>query len=141
MTEAIRAFGTLIKRGNGASPEVFTTIAEVGDIDGPTLKAQMEDVTNHSSSGGYEEKIPTTLSLGQIKFPVNFVPTGATHSSTTGIVADCKNRTKRNYQFVFPDTGATTYTFAVFVEEIAWKPSVKGVLRAEVTLSLTGPLS
>ncbi|KKK53886.1 hypothetical protein LCGC14_3090310, partial [marine sediment metagenome] len=35
MSNAISSFGTLLKVGDGAGTEVFTTIAEVMDIDGP----------------------------------------------------------------------------------------------------------
>lgn len=136
MTAGIAAFGTLLKRGNAATPEVFTTIAEVGDIAGPTLKTQLEDATNHGSSGSFEEKIPTVQSMGSIKFPVSFIPTNATHSYSAGIVLDWKNKTKRNFQMVFPDN--TTWTFAAYVEQVDFKAPVKKVLTADITLTITG---
>jgi hypothetical protein len=138
MTEELAAFGTLLKRGNGATPEVFTSIAEVGDIDGPTLKAAMEDATNHGSTGGFEESLPTTLSMGQVKFPVNFIPTNTTHSYAAGLILDWKNKTKRNFQMVFPDGLSTTWAFSAYVEEVALKAPVKGILKADVTLTITG---
>jgi len=132
---ALAGYSTVLKRGNAATPEVFTTVAEVGDIDGPTLKSQMEDATSHSS-GGWEEKVPTIQSVGQIKFPVNFVPTNATHSYAAGLVLDWKNKTLRNFQMVWPD--ATTWTFSAYVAEVAMKGSVKGKLTADITLDVSG---
>lgn len=134
-TAALASYPTLLKRGDAATPEVFTTIAEVGDIDGPTLKSQMEDATSHSSAG-WEEKIPTIQSVGQIKFPVNFIPSNATHSYAAGLVKDWYNRTKRNFQLYYPD--ATTCTFSAYVAEVAMKNPVKGKLTADVTLDVTG---
>jgi hypothetical protein len=138
MTSAINSFGTLLKRGDGGSPESFATIAEVLDISGPGLKANTEDVTNHGSSGGYEEIIVTTLAAGDVKFDLNFQPVAATHSQTSGLLLDFKNKTKRNFQLVFPDSGTTTWAFSGYVTGFEPKAPVKGKLSATVTLSLTG---
>jgi hypothetical protein len=135
-TIAIAAFGTLLKRGDGATPEVFTTIAEVGDIDGPKLKTTMEDATTQSSTGGFEEQIPTVKSLGEIKFPVNFVPTEGTHSYSSGLIKDWNNKTRRHWQMVFPDS--TVWPFTAYVVEIDIKAEVKNKLSADITLGITG---
>lgn len=135
MTDPITAHGTLLKRGNGATPESFTTIASVGDIAGPQLKNQMEDATTHDSAGN-SESFPTIRDYGQIKFPVNFVPTDGTHNYTAGIVHDWYNKHKWNYQIVFTD--GTTWKFPCYVEQIDLKPTVKGILQADVTLRITG---
>lgn len=135
-TNGISAFGTLLKSGNGATPEVFTAIAECLDIDGPAMKSRMEDATNHGSTNGFEESIPTTKTLGQVKFKLNFIPTGSTHSYAAGLIKDWYNRTKRNFQMVFPDS--TTWSFSAHVEEVAVKAPVKGLLSADVTLNITG---
>ena len=129
---------TYLKRGDGATPEIFTMIAEVGDIDGLALKRQMEDATSHSSAG-WEEKKPTMKSGGQVKFPVNFVPSNATHSATAGIAYDWLNGTLHNYQMIYPD--GTTWSFACYVAELNIKPAVKGILKADVVLDLTGPIT
>ena len=139
MTDALSSFGTLIKIGDGATPtEGFTTIAELLDIDGVTLKSNTEDATNHSSPGSFEEKVVTTLSAGPVKLGINFIPTNATHSQSTGLIKDWKNKTKRNFQIVFPDSGATTWSFAAYVTNVDIKAPVKGKLRADVTLDITG---
>jgi hypothetical protein len=135
-TGALDSFGTLIKRGNAATPEVFTAIGEVGDIDGPTLKASMEDATSHSSTGEFTETVPTLLDMGDIKFQLNFIPTDAGHGASAGMVYDWKNKVKHNYQMVFPDS--TTWTFACYVAEMKFKAKVKGLLTADVTLTITG---
>jgi hypothetical protein len=72
-TSAAPAYGTLLKMGDGGSPETFTTIAEVGDIDLPPIKLDTEDAT-HQGSGGWEESIGTILSGGEPKFSINWIP-------------------------------------------------------------------
>lgn len=136
MTAGYSSFGTLLKLGDGGGPETFTTIAEVRDIQGPSLTLNTEDATNHSSAGGWEEKIATTLAGGQVKFECNFIPGHATHSQAAGFIKDLKNKTLRNFQLVFPS--ATTWTLAAYVASVEPKAPVKGILRADVTLEITG---
>lgn len=138
MTSAIDAFGTLLKIGDGAENETFTTVAEVTDISGPGFSVDVEDVTSHSSTGAWEEVIPTIIRSGEISFSVNFIPTGATHSQTSGLLADMKAKTNRNFQLVFPDNGSTTWTLSTYI--VGFEPSmaVDGVLTADLTLKITG---
>lgn len=137
-SSAKSSFGTLLKIGDGGGTEVFTTIAEVKDIGGPELGANTADVTNHSSPGGWEEKVATILKGGQVKFDLNFLPTAATQSSSAGLLLDLGNRTKRNFKIVFPDGSSTTWTFSAFV--VAFVPSspVDGAMTASITLDITG---
>jgi hypothetical protein len=51
MTEGVIGLGTLLKIGNGASPEVFTAIAEVLGITGPGLTREFAGFTHRQSSG------------------------------------------------------------------------------------------
>jgi hypothetical protein len=133
----IPAHGTLLKRGNAATPEVFTTIAEVRDIDGPGLKANMKDVTHHSS-GGFDEYLPTTLTMGKVKCELGLDLSDATHSYTAGLIKDWKLKTKRNFQIVFPLLAPVTWAFSAYVEEFAMKAPVKGDFTASLTLQITG---
>lgn len=56
-TQAQIGYGTLLKMGNGASPQTFTTIAEVVSIDGFGFSASELEVTHMESPGGYLERI------------------------------------------------------------------------------------
>ena len=78
MTAATSGFGTLLKAGDAASPEVFTTIAEVTNIAGPTLSTEMIDVTNHSSASNFREKIASLKDGGEVTFSINYLPANAT---------------------------------------------------------------
>ena len=136
-TSAISSHGTLLKIGDGATPEVFTTIAMVRDISGVDISLEDEDVTDQSS-GGWTEFIGTLLSLGEITFGINFLPTNPTHSYSSGLIEDQVNKTVRNFKLVFPDSGNTTWPFSALVKKVAIKAPVKGALRGDVTLRPTG---
>lgn len=139
MSDAISSFGTLLKIGDGGSPtENFTTIAEVLDISGPALEQATEEVTSHSSVDGWREHVGTLLSAGEVSFDVNFVPTHATHNPSTGLIKDMTDRTKRNFQLVFPDAGSTTWQFTALVTGFEPDEPVEGKLGASVTLQVTG---
>ena len=137
-TGALAGYGVLLKVGDGGSPETFTTIAEVRDIEGPELEAEAKEVTSHDSPGGWREYITTLLSGGEVSFDLNFIPTHATLSPSTGLVKLLRSRTLRNFRLVFPDVAATAWTFAALV--VGFKPSgpVEDELSAEVTLQVSG---
>lgn len=137
MSNAISSYGTLLKVGDGAAPENFTAIAEVKDISGPSFSLGTEEVTNYSSNG-WREFVATILDAGEISFDINFIPSETTHDVTTGLLADMVNKTKRNFQIEFPDTGATTWTFAAYVTGFELSEPVEGALGASVTLRITG---
>jgi predicted secreted protein len=138
MTSALAGFGTLLKIGDGGGTEVFTTIAEVTDISGPKFKMETVEVTSHTSTGSWKERIPTLLDAGEISCKLNFIPTGATHSQTSGLLKDMKNKARRNFKLVFPDTGATTWTFAAYVTGFETGEPIDGALTADVTLTIDG---
>jgi len=134
---ATSGIGTLLKLGDGAGPEVFTTIAEVLDISGPGLTSDLVDITNMSSAGSWEESLPTILRSGEVTFAVNFLPVNVTHSQSAGLILDFKNRTKRNFQLVFTDSGNTTWTFAGYVTNVTPQMPVAGATTMDVTIKLT----
>lgn len=134
---AISAHGTLLKIGDGGGTEVFTTIAEVRTIGGPKIEAIIKEVTHHSSAG-WVEKLPVLLDAGDVEFEVNFLPTDATHSYSTGLIKDLVNKTKRNFKLVFPDGGSTTWTFSAYVSNFEPDENADEELMASFTLSITG---
>lgn len=138
MTDAISSFGVLLKVGDGGTPETFASVMNVGDVDGPDLSLDTEEITNHGSANGWDEHVGTILRGGELSTSVNFLPTDATHDMATGLQANMINRTKRNFQLIYPDGGSNGYQFTALVT--GWKAlaPVKGVLRADLKLKLTG---
>jgi hypothetical protein len=82
--------------------------------------------------------MPTLIDAGELTFDVNFIPTNATQSQSTGLLKDLKNRTKRNWQLVFPDGSSTTWAFAAYVTGFQISAPPDDLLGASVTLRLTG---
>ena len=137
-TSATSSFGTFLKIGDGAVAEAFTTIAEVRDISGPSLALDTEEVTSHDSPGGWEEFVATILRSGEVSFDLNFLPTNATQSYAAGLIADMVAKTKRNFQLIFTNVGATTWAFAAYVTAFEPSAPVAGALTASASLKITG---
>ena len=135
-----KSFGTLIKRGDGGSPENFTTILNAKDIDGPGMKVDFEEVTTHSSAaaGIFKEWLPTLMDGGNVKFDVLWDPNDVTHQ---GLQTDQTTQAKRNFQCVFPTSPAKTASFAAFIDDFSFKASVKSVLMRQLSLKVTGPVT
>lgn len=138
MTSGKSSFGTLLKIGDAASAETFTTIAEVRDIKGPSLELATEDMTNHSSTNGWEESIGTILSGGDVQFELNWIPGNATQSYSAGLLKDMVNRTLRNFQLVIPAASNVTWSFSAYVVKFPPDLPVKGGQRVSVTLKISG---
>lgn len=135
MSEALAAKGTLLKVGNAASPEVFTTLAEVVNISGPGLKAEALDVTHMSSTDGFREFVGGLIDGGEISLEVNFLPSNATH---TGLSTDMYNRTLRNFKLTWPLSPAVNWSFSAIVTGYEPGAPVDGKLSANITLKLSG---
>ena len=150
---ALPSIGTLLQVGNGASPEVFNSIANIGDITGPGTQAAVVDVTSHTAaSAPWRQKITTLLDPGVITFPLYFIPSSGAagglgnyegHNFASGLGRLFANRgltpgVPYNWKLVFPDGIPTTYEFQAFISKFNIKNPVAGVATADLELTITG---
>ena len=126
--------GTLLQRGNGASPEVFTTIPKVRNVKGPPLETSMLDTTALDTTGGYETMIPSLKKPGVVTLELDFMPNDANHQALLG---DFVSGVLRDFQIIWPD-GETIWSFSAYVSK--WEPSAapEAVLTAAVSLQISG---
>jgi len=137
---ALPAINTLLKLGNGASPEVFTTIANVSSITGLQLSANIVDVTSHSTGVPWRQKITTLLDAGDLSFDLFFIPADTGHQELLTIFQEKNGTTDglRNYQLWFPDAAPTKYQFSAYISKFSLTEAVDNVVRAAVTFTATG---
>ena len=142
MSDGGIGLGTLLKIGDGASPEVFTAIAEVKDINGSVLSGEFAEFTHQQSASGYREYKPTFKNSGDVTFKCNFLPDDETQGfSTTGLLKDYEDGTLRTFELLFPDSVATKAAFAAYVANISPGAPIAGALELNVTLRVTGPVT
>lgn len=134
-SQALEAQGTVLKIGNGASPETFATISEIKNFTGPGGSAAVIDVTDLSSLA--KEKRMGLADEGQLSFVINYIPSDTEHAALRAARA---SRAETNFQILFTDTGTTTWDFSGFVTNFSVSGSVDGVIEANVTIEITGAI-
>lgn len=125
--------------GDGATPENFTTIANVGDIGGPNITRDQHDATTHDSVARYEDSVLGVIRTGTITFPIHWVPTNGTHDNTTGLLSKLTGADViTNFKEVLPDAVNTSWILPAKV--VGFEPSkpVSGILTATITLKPSG---
>jgi predicted secreted protein len=135
---AINSQGTLLQIGDGATPtEAFTTIVGCGDLTGPGTTRDTQDVTSHTSTGGYREFITTLRDGGEVSCDIYWV----FDASQTLLEDAFDSNASVNFQIVFTDAGNTTYGFAGLVTDLSFSAPVEGALTRSLTLKVTGPVT
>lgn len=61
------AFGMILKHGS-------TAVAELNEVTFPQATGETADVTHHTSTGNFREKLPTVKNPGEITFKGNLTP-------------------------------------------------------------------
>jgi hypothetical protein len=140
--QALGAQNTLLQYGNGGSPEVFVTVANISTIKGPTSSVKMEDVTSHSTGIPWRQYQPTLLDGGDLTFDMFFIPSDAGHQTFQEIYVNRglagSSGTPVDWQLVFPDTNKTTWSFKGFVSKMDFSEPVDGVVKASCAIRITG---
>lgn len=126
-------FGTLLKRGDGGTPEVFTAIADATGISGPGLSRETIDVTSHGSPDQWMEFAGGLKDGGEVSVDVNYQP--ALHDT---LVDDFDDDAPRNYQIVFPDEDETTWGIKAIMTGFEPDAPYDDKLSASLTFKVTG---
>lgn len=134
------AKGTLQQIGDGASPEVFTTISQVRSIAGPTTKATVVDVTTHSTSGNWMEKLAVLIDPGDNSFAINYDKTDTKHAFATGLWNLMINLTSKNHRTVLP-ASIGYMLYAGYVTQHAFDLPVDNVIKANVQITINGAIT
>jgi predicted secreted protein len=124
---------TVIKVGDGGSPETFTTIARVTDISGPTITVNTADVTNRDSQG-WTDVIATTKSAGEVSFDIILDPAEPTHALLRQLVDTGQ---LRNFKLVLAD-GVTAWQLRGYVTSYEVNSALDDAMRASITIAVTG---
>jgi len=116
----------LIKVGNAASPEVFTTVAGLRDTS-ISLNAETVDITNKDSS-----RVRTLLANSGIKsFSISGSGVFFDSASEQTILTNFNAATFSNYQIIIPDFNTFTGSFQITSMEYS------GSYNGEVSYSMS----
>lgn len=140
MTNAIWAYGSQLKQGDGATPENFTTIAEITELTAPNESRDDIEVSNMSSSNGTREFISGWRDGGEVTFKANWLPSNSTHDSTTGLRASYATNTNHNWQIVLPGS-ALTISFAGHISKLEGELPLDGAAMLSGTIKVSGAIT
>lgn len=130
--------GLTFQRGNGASPEVYSTVTETSTLGGFGKTNPLVDVTSHDSTA--REYIAGLADGSELSVEGNRV-----HSSPSvqdALIADVDAGTTRNFKITLTDgTTPIVYTFAAVC--LSWNitPSVDDKTTIAYTLKITGAIT
>ena len=133
------AKGTLVQIGDGASPEVFSTIGQVRSVT-RSASAEIVDITTHATAGNYREKLAVLVDPGETTFSVNWDIIDATHNFATGLWAHMTNLRKRGLRIIFPGIAGTILTKG-YVSNHSFSAPIDNVLSADITVANTGAIT
>lgn len=128
MSDATSTAGLQLQRADDAGTS-FTLIPEVSNLKGPSEKAAQIDVTSYDSAA--MEYIGGLPDNGELTFDLNFIGSDTQHQ---GLRSDLRNKTKRVFKIVLPDSEAdpTTVTFTAIVTSA---PDLSGGINAAIKSS------
>ena len=133
---SVKTQGCALKLGDGASPQVLSTIASVTSFQGPSGSRQVIDATTLASTG--KEKDVGIPDYGQVTFDFNFV-------STDTVLVDVWDSfiagTLHYFAIVLSDSPATTFTFNAYVLSMNYTAGLDDIVRGSVTLEISGTVS
>ena len=134
MTNAVSGVGTTLGLGDGASPEVFTSISEITNLGGPEVSAEEVEVTSLDSVGGFKEFISGLRDGGTVTFDMNYLG-GNTQQNA---MRDNIGGTTDNYQLSWPFSPAVTCTFGAQVSSMTFNTEPNAAITASVSLKVSG---
>jgi len=136
-TTYIESQGIELQIGDGGDPsEIFSLVPQVITIDGPDGSASEIDVTTLDSSA--REFAMGLKDSGAISFEAIYDPDNPTHQQ---LRTDWNARTLRNFQLVFTNNPATTWSFSAYVQTFATAASVDDVVRLNAALRISGDVT
>lgn len=135
-TSARIGYQTLFKSGNGASPEVFTTLAEVTSITPPAMARDTVDATHTESPGAWREFIAGLKDGGEVSLELNFVPGGSAAAALAAEMDLDGPLATKNRQILFPD--GSYFSFAGILSGFEPDAPLDDKMSASVTFKVTG---
>ncbi len=137
-TSAFLGSQTLLKLGNGASPEIFTTIGEVTSIGPIAQKKDLIEVTHLLSTA---KEFIGGLSDGQeVSIEMNYLPNNQEQRAL--LIAASSVTAAKDFRYVLPSGGSNlTFSFSALVLGSSIGPTTPNTAtKFMVTLKITGSI-
>jgi len=133
--------GGQFKIGNGANPEVFTTLTQVTDVDFGSMKWDAPEVTSADNTDGVRRYSRTLKDPGDCTVMFLYNPQDPTHQQARALVQSGATLTPTNFQFIRPGTfGQVSFAgCAISLDE--GKVELNKPVSATLKIKISGELS
>jgi len=132
MDEPVAGKGTIFQRWDTAGTK-WDEISEIKGIDGPSKSRSTIDTTVLNAVVGYKTFIGGLRDGGTVTLDMIFTREGYDLMN-----ADFEDDDLQNYEIILPDLAETSFEFAALVTEIGLSITVDDVIKAPVTLKVSG---
>jgi hypothetical protein len=126
--------GGLFQLGNGASPEVFTTITQVDSVDFSGEKRDTQKVTTADNTDAIDRFVGTTKDPGECSVELFWNPGDTTHQSLQTANDGATHNFKRTI-------GSHTRSFAGIIQGINFKEQIDKPTKATMKIKISGPIT
>ena len=114
-------------------------IAQVYSMSGPSLAADVADVSAHDSTKFYRDFVNTFRDGGEVTLGLRFDPSDPAQSEAlNGFIALFELDVPSSFSIAWPNTGASTTAFDAFVTGYEPTADFDAELDLQVTLKITG---
>lgn len=137
MSQAFSGYGLFLKQGDGGSPEVFTAIPEVQNVDFTGSKVDTVDVTHAQSPNRAREFIATLIDSGECSFTANFLPTDAIQANLEATKTAAK---LVNWQVILPNS-LGTFHFAGLLHALDKNLDFTKEAKLTGKIKISGPIA
>lgn len=135
-------------RNQADDDDLYTKLAQVMDVSGPSLTVDTQEATDRDSEDNYKNHLVTWIDAGEVTFSVNFDPdseshinaataAGAATGSLKGLPYILEQRSKEGFRITLPGTG-NQIDFDGFVTNFAYSTPLNGVITADATIKIDG---
>lgn len=141
MSDAYIGYGLDFQRGDGADPEVFTTVAEVYALSGVGATRNQVDVTHYNSPDGHREFINGLKESNEITISMAFLPDNTTQDQASGILSEFEDGGVTNYKIILPNVAGSEITFAAICTSWNMTADIEDRVTADVSFKPSGKVT
>lgn len=134
----VLAKGTKLSVGDGASPEVFTPITGVVEINVPNPDVADLETTDHDTTNRSKTYQPGLIEPGDISIMYKYDPA---NSEQVQLETDRDAGTVTNYQTEVPTSPADIQTFSAYVKSVEPATPIDGLFTKRATLKVAGAVT
>lgn len=138
------AFGAILKADAlaGDAAGTYRDVAYVRALRGPGITVDLADVTNHGSTGAWEELVATVIRTGEITVDIVYDPTAVSIKYANGLLGKMVAKTLEGFKIYFNDdtveASRSIWVFNAFITGFEPDAPHDGALAASMKLKISG---